>query len=180
MTYEQLADLFRVEQLVESAAEVHGNFCGRIAGGEQVVETEFKPMLSDTIGCEEELIDNVENAMFDLYSDLLRQFGEGAFELQILLPEDAAPLPVRVLALREWCRGFVSGLGVSGLADNGRLNEELTGAIEDLVAIAQADVEADVGEEDERYFMELTEYVRVAVMLLHAELGARGQQPVLH
>ncbi len=180
MNYEQLTELFRIEHLDETAADVHGMLCGRIAGGQHLEGTGFKQAMLESLGCEEEIIDNLLEPLLDLYRYSSARFNDGLLAFQPLLPADDAELASRVSALGEWCQGFISGLGDSGLSNETPISDEVAATLEDFMAITQAGFDDDVAEEDERDFMELTEYVRVAVMLVHAELAGVDRHQVLH
>jgi uncharacterized protein YgfB (UPF0149 family) len=107
----------------------------------------------------------------------------------LLLPDDRVPLEERLAALGLWCGGFLSAFGVGlGMTVNSGddaagfgLPDELQEIVDDLAAIAEvepesaqdADEDADDDADPEGQFMELEEFVRVAVLLIMSEL-ARG------
>ena len=93
-----------------------------------------------------------------------------------LLPGDASPLAVQADALVGFCRGFLEGLGLAGVgAGAGRdLPAATAEALQAFAAIAAGPValaDADVAGE-RAALAELTDFVRIGVMLVHAELGA--------
>jgi uncharacterized protein YgfB (UPF0149 family) len=180
MNYVQLTELFRIEHLDETAADVHGILCGRIAGGQRLEGAGFKQAMMESLGCEEEIVDNLLEPLHELYRNSLDRFGDGLLAFQPLLPADDAELSARVSALGEWCRGFISGLGDAGLSNETPISDEVAGTLEDIMAITHAGFDHDVAEDDEKDFMELTEYVRVAVIMIHAELSGSGHHQVLH
>jgi hypothetical protein len=86
-----------------------------------------------------------------------------------LLPNDAVSLAERALGLYDWSRGFMYGLGLSGV-DTGGLSEEAREAFDDLAAITHLDLDdLEDSEDNEQALMELTEFVRVAAMLVYEE-----------
>jgi uncharacterized protein YgfB (UPF0149 family) len=106
----------------------------------------------------------------------------------LLLPDDEVPLEDRLAALALWCDGFLSafGAGLGAIAELGDdasgfgLSDELQEIVDDLAAIAEVepesalDADEDADDDDpEAQFMELEEFVRVAVLLIMSEL-ARG------
>ena len=80
-----------------------------------------------------------------------------------LLPDDDEPVADRVEALAEWCSAFLAG--IASLGDL-RLSEEESDVLEDLSAIASAEVGTENEEEAERLYTEVVEYIRVSVLLL--------------
>ena len=95
--------------------------------------------------------------------------------------DDDAALDERVMALGEWCQGFLFGLGQSGLSNETQLTTEIADVLRDLAAVAQVGLN-ETAEDDEVSYSELVEYVRVAVLLVEAELddSAHSDQQTLH
>jgi len=93
-------------------------------------------------------------------------------DLRLLLPEDDATLALRTAALVHWCEAFLYGLGLAGAAGDRSLSAEAREVLSDLSEVSRLDPEAS-GEEDERAFTEVSEFVRVAVMLIYEELRGR-------
>lgn len=100
------------------------------------------------------------------------------YELAILLPADDAPLFEQWFELTCWCAGFLSGLGETrGLIE--QLAETSAGElIEDLMMISKTGTELPDGEDNERDFAEILEFVRVAVLNIAAELFEHRQAQV--
>jgi len=109
----------------------------------------------------------------ELISQLVQASSEGHrdgdFNFQLLLPDDAIPLLERSRALAEWCGGYVMGLLESGLREFDKLPPDAAEVAKDLVEISQLDVSADASGSDSD-LMQLEEYVRVGVLIIHAEL----------
>ncbi len=91
-----------------------------------------------------------------------------------LLPGDTSPLAVQADALVGFCRGFLEGLGLAGVGAGRNLPAATAEALQAFAAIAAGPValaDADVAGE-RAALAELTDFVRIGVMLVHAELGA--------
>ena len=91
-----------------------------------------------------------------------------------LLPGDASPLAVQADALVGFCRGFLEGLGLAGVGAGRDLPAATAEALQAFAAIAAGPIalaDADAGGE-RAALAELTDFVRIGVMLVHAELGA--------
>jgi uncharacterized protein YgfB (UPF0149 family) len=88
------------------------------------------------------------------------------FGFQLLLPDDEAPLQLRADAVNEWCLGFAFGL------QNQRYQHALlTGdgaqALADITKISEMDFGIIECEEEEQSYMEIVEFVRMAVLTIH-------------
>ena len=84
-------------------------------------------------------------------------------------PGESAPLGERALWLYDWIRGFLYALGLLGLSES-QLSEQGREILRDLAAMTQMDLDAlDESEENEQALAELSEFVRVAAMLIHHE-----------
>lgn len=104
--------------------------------------------------------------------------GSDSFSFEPLLPADDAPIAERAAALGEWCQGFLYGLGTGVVPDPAAMPEEVAEVLHDLTEIAR--VEADLGDEsedNEEAYVELVEFVRVGVQLIHAHLAPLRDLP---
>lgn len=111
---------------------------------------------------------------------ILRDFAAQNFSFNMLLPADDLPLSDRVDALCFWCRGYLSGLGLVGLTAEDLANDVVKELVQDLSHIAHVHAETDASDDDEKNFMELVEYVRIAVQNIHLELRVIQQTRILH
>jgi uncharacterized protein len=154
--------------------EAQGMLCGLLCGGAtDPLGTWLGEMLPDAYP--EGVLD------MDLDQDLCRLAAETREAIEgsglgftPLLPPDEAPLGERAAALRDWCQGFLYGLGLAGAALE-QLSAETAEALRDLAQIAQLDAAGISGsEEDEESYTELAELSWVVAMLIHAECASEG------
>ena len=84
---------------------------------------------------------------------------------------------VRADALLSWCRGFLGGFGLAAGAKP-PLSEESEEALGDIARIAASDLSYEDPEADAAALEEVSEFIRVAVMLLHSDcvLGPRHRR----
>jgi uncharacterized protein len=151
-------------------AELHGMLCGSLCGGklrdaeQWVAEAyEFLDLLS---GTDEQEVHTALGALFDLVEASLK---EQSYSLQLLLPDDAVPLPDRTAALATWCQGFLFGFGsTAGLGES--LDFDGKEALQDLAQIAQLE-QNETSDADEALYAELVEYVRLAVFDIYAQIN---------
>jgi uncharacterized protein YgfB (UPF0149 family) len=92
-----------------------------------------------------------------------------AMGFEILLPEDTVTLEERATALYDWVRGFLFALGLLGVKE-ADLSRQAREVLNDFTQLTHLDLDAlDDAEENEAALAEITEFVRVAAMLLYQE-----------
>jgi len=182
ISFDQIADGLANTGLMANPAEIHGMLCGRLSGGQQL----------DSNGCVaavEELYDLDTNTLKPMYGDLIALHEESINKLQgtgfgfdLLLPDDEYEISQRLDSLAQWCQGFLVGLGLSGLASETQFSTDCADALRDLAEIAQVDSQEFDTEENEVSFFELTEYVRMAALLIASEANEvkPNHKPTLH
>jgi len=164
-----------------SPAELHGLLLGRTCAG---AGFEAEPWL----GAAAELLDSapderLRQALTGLQAMVRSELEGGELSLVLLLPDDESPLAERTAALGQWCQGFLAGFGLT--ARQGALSAEASEVLQDLAAIARIDEALEESEDAENDYMEVTEYLRVAPLLLLNECGglpgaAPEARPALH
>jgi uncharacterized protein YgfB (UPF0149 family) len=168
VTFPEVARVLQTLQSSVAAAESHGCLCGALCTMQQYpVETWL-----------EELVPDAESEQGDeraplrlLFADTLRALRGDEMEFQLLLPDDDDPLVERAAALSQWCQGFLYGFGTGQPVARGELTSEVEEVLRDLTHISQASVDTGAdGEEEERAYAEIVEYVRAGVQLIHDEL----------
>lgn len=177
-----LNDQFLSMGAVNSVSELQGLLCGYLSGKQAKVGPEA---VLDTASWRELAVGYMELADFDLSEEQLTLFDflldktrdllvDSQLAFQPLLPEDEAPLVRRAEELGAWCQGFLHGLGRSGLEGEDAFSADTADAIKDLAHISQISAEVDELEENEVYWFELVEYVKVAVLTVYGELATKA------
>jgi uncharacterized protein YgfB (UPF0149 family) len=106
-----------------------------------------------------------------LFNATKQQLSGQDFDFELFLPDDESGIYARVEALGNWCQGFLYGLSQGGLTDPEGLPGELPEIVKDLVEISRAEsYELSDDAQDEKDYMELIEFVRVAVQLFVDEM----------
>ena len=179
MTFDDLFHSFASTGLLVGPSELQGMFCGRLVMGEVLSESSLLQHSAEYV--DRENLDDIDSELVALYQQCLEQIHHQGFEFQLLLPEEEVPIGQRTQALAHWCQGFLYGLGRAGLHEGVALSEDAVETLEDLSAISQLHFE-DAESDDEMNFFELVEFVRVVVLVLHAELDQSDteQKPTLH
>jgi uncharacterized protein YgfB (UPF0149 family) len=156
--------------LAVTPSELHGSLCGWLAGGGPSIPAwPAQVLVDDTLAAPD-----AGSALDELRIASAAQLADRSFTFGLLLPESDTSLAERSGALFDWCRGF---LGAFGLAGGGKatLSEESSEALGDLAKLASAQPQDDGDEEDEDALVEIEEFVRVAVLLLHGDCVLASQ-----
>lgn len=167
--YDDFVQSISVLALTMSGSELHGIMCGYLcAGADSQGEAYIRALLNNK---KDEQSRNALLSMFSVFSISQQQMNNFDFEFEMLLPDDDESLVTRAQAFSEWCEGFTQGLTIAGVGMEQFYEEESQDALQHLIEFAELDCESlEVGEEDERALMEVSEYTRMAVLRLHSDL----------
>jgi yecA family protein len=173
------------------ATESHGVLCGMLCAQGA---TDAAQWILQVLGEHEEtseLLQQVGRKLLQIHKLSVEQMNDSDVEFELMLPDDEEPLEARVEALGSWCQGFVYGLTLGGVSENTELPEDSKELIGDIVEISRAgyaaDDEAELSvdmedgvDEDESAFMEISEYVRMGVLLIYEELQPLQSSQTVH
>ena len=158
-----------------TAGQAHGLLCSRLAIAGQNGSAGWFQMLLGESDSDPEAMRACEALLDELYQTTWQQLVERQSAFVLLLPDDAESAEVRADAMGEWCQGFLHGLVAEkhGEALRAKLADEpLADIIKDMLEITRVTVDQDAdAEEGEAAFVELVEYLRVAVQLVYEELA---------
>lgn len=173
VSFELLTETLMVCPDGPGPAECHGQICGLLCGSAsaKMIDGFLARWTQDAEG----------NVNADAHAVLRPMLSESQAALEDpdlafapLLPADAVALDVRVGALAEWTQGFLYGLVEAG-TDWADAPEAVREIITDFAEIARLRAGGLVDEDDEQSYAELVEYVRMGVLLMHAE-GAQARK----
>ena len=171
-THSEISEVLCALELGISASELHGSLSGYLcAGGLARAASWLHELALDEV---EDAIEGApEREVLDrLFAGCTAELEDPELSFGLMLPDDETPMPERAVALVDWCRGFLGGLGLSGADLEHGLSAEAQEIVADLARIAATRFDQDPGdEEDENAYAEVVEYVRVGTMLLHNELA---------
>lgn len=174
VSFDRLADLLLVQGAQLSPAALHGGLCGLLCGGFPADDSHADPLSALAAALDTPLAGELAEHCEALYQQARRQLGDMDFGFHPLLPDDDLELSQRVVALAQWCGAFLAGYAQARASARGggsSVAPDTAEALRDFAAIAQA--AGDDGDEDgEREFVELVEYLRVAVMTVSADSRA--------
>lgn len=176
--FDDLSALLGRLEVPISPSEAHGLLCGLLcAQSSPTAKSAWLGELLDAAALEpgslSERVDDIR-ALDTWFSSVLETLHDAELGFNLMLPNDDSPLPERVRALGDYCAGLCYGIGIATAGRNTvSLPEDTAELIKDFNEI-DSTVTSDASNADEETLTELTEYVRVGVLLIKEEL-----QPVL-
>jgi len=174
--FSKLEQMLRTAGSSSEAAEAHGSFCGRASLTGAGAIRDWQQDLMSGADADNVLAQECKQSLETLAADSLLKLEAGDLRFALMLPADDESIQVRTAALADWCHGFMHGLVAVGGGDQGPQSDALEVPVveeilDDFSEITKAGAAADEGEESERAFMELVEYVRVSAQLIYDELA---------
>lgn len=162
-----------------TASEVHGIACAVLAFNNQYAEKTWQTQVLKG-DARDFYVQEARQLLKQLFNTTLEQLNSGDLGFELFLPPEQDSLEAQVAALQKWCQGFAFGLALSGLKTMQDLPEDTRDWVQDVVKIGAAG-EMDLHNEDESEtaFIELTEFVRVGVLLMNEELQPIRGRPQL-
>lgn len=164
-------------QLAIDACELHGSLCGLISGGGRASRADWLQRLALEGGSAHG--PGPGSALERLFDASISQLDDDELGFELLLPDDERPIGERADALLVWCRGFLGGFGLA-TGERAPLSPEAAEALDDLGRIAGSALSYEDPQGDEEALAEISEFVRMAALLLHSECNRRSELPKLH
>jgi yecA family protein len=167
--YQRVDDALQAVGAEVGAAEAQGLLCGMASVSDKpdkaawiaVVLADTQPRGEDAKVCLTLLV--------SLYESTLPALDDESMRFQPLLPDDVQPLAERAQALAQWASGFLTGMALGGLKKDAALPQDVREALHDMDAVTQVQLDPG-GEDDEAAYAELVEYLKVATLLVRANL----------
>jgi uncharacterized protein YgfB (UPF0149 family) len=171
ISHAELGAVLAKAQFGVGASDLHGSLTGYLCGGGSADSQHWLEALE--LVPDDEAATALSPQMLErLYVDCASWLSDPELRFEPLLPSANAPLGTRTDALVEWCRGFLGGIGLAGAGHAGSLSAEANEILSDFGTIAATRFETVDAQEDETALTEVVEFIRVGVLLLHAELHA--------
>lgn len=147
-----------------TVSELHGVLAGMLCADRGLDCGQWLELLSaNDVGT---LTPMERDLLTTLYDTTRDELTSPDFDFHLMLPDDEEPLPERARALGEWCRGFLYGFGER--SGGPECSEESAEVLRDFADISRIEAD-DSTDQDEQDFVEVAEYVRMAVQLLRVE-----------
>ena len=161
-------------------SECHGLLCGMLCCESGSTANDFMTELAAMT-----LVVNpgtaLESSLIETHKSTQYQLDDEELGFVLWLPDDEELLEERIMALGQWCSGFLVGLASSGQLD--ALSEEAKEAIDDLQQIARAELSSTAegeSEEEENAYAEIVEYVRVVALMMYEDFRGPGHDEAIH
>lgn len=168
--YEQLNEMLITSGAGFHASECHGFLCALVCGNGQVLEQKIREYFlldSDEIVNPDECL----NYLKSLAEDIEAKMYSSDLDLELLLADEDDALAERSRSFAEWCQGFMSGMGLSGVKDE-QIPYESQELLGDFYKIANLDADHKDNSDQTNDFalMELIEYVRMGTIYIFEDL----------
>lgn len=177
--FDDWADFYEQLGVEHSPSELHGLLIGSLAAGQQLNQVDWLRIVMGQVGnvVLEERNQDVRRELegfYNVWAGLLRN---DLTRFEPLLPADDFPLSERLASLSDWCEGFIEGFSGGISASEPELSADTRELLTDLMNITELDTQVEDSDEQEHYYTELVEFLRVAVMNLYAEFNQPPSAP---
>ncbi len=153
------------------ASQIHGLLCAFFACGVKLKRQAWmNSLLTGNIDKSDPELVQAQEDLTELFIQTEAAFGQEEFSIELVLPDEEIVLIQRIEALAEFATGFVMGLNLTGINLKNNPNSTLQEAFDDMMNISCLVPQDESGEEAEKAFMELSEYVRLAMVHIYWEL----------
>ena len=173
ISYEKMKQELAILKLNLDVSQLHGILTGLLVLGQARQAEQFlSSLLLNKTG------PDFRQANYHLFSILnatqskLENFG---FDFQLLLPADDASLSERLSSFVNWCEGFMEGIDMAGFSSDDIENSEILETIGHIDDFSDMDIQdLEYGEEDEKAYFEVSDFVRMAIVQLFCEFNEGG------
>jgi uncharacterized protein len=143
--------------------------CGLICGGDADPEATWLSQLRPESEVGDLPAEEGRQALSVLARRTLDEIRGSEFGLTLFVPDDNRPLAERATALYDWVRGFLYAWGTLDLSD-AEPSEEIGEVLRDFTDITRMDLDTlEDDEQNEEALTEVSEFIRMAAMLIHQE-----------
>jgi len=172
--FDWLANIYNSHSAINHPSELHGIMVGEIVGGLRRTASDWLHQVLEHMGIESldnERHANVTEDLIGFYTHSLENMDKDSSSFVLLLPDDDYALSERIESLVVWVRGFLEGIAISASDRLQKMDSELQEILKDFVDICQIDTRVEEDESGEKEFFEISEYIRIGVLNLYAELN---------
>jgi uncharacterized protein YgfB (UPF0149 family) len=168
--YEQIIDDLSTLDLDLEVSHLHGLLTGLIvAGASEQAENYLRSLILNKTG---PAFHQSTHALFSIYTITHTWLNNFGFEFKMLLPDEDCLLQERILAFSDWCLGFLEGLNLAGLTLEDFESEDDIELLQHFEDFSEMDAEdLELNDEDEKAYLDVTEYARLAVLQLFCDLN---------
>ena len=152
------------------ASESHGTLCGLLLDNSGMAAwlghtLDELPDRGDVLASEELRV------LEQLFEHTRERLNTDDLSFALLLPDESDDMGVRLLGLSSWCQGFLYSIGVIGGSKIEALDPQSQECLSDLLEISKLDHHESSSEETEVQFEEISEHVRMSVLMLNESMN---------
>lgn len=173
-SFENVAQALGPLDLGFGPSYLHGLWTGLIMGEQYCKPQDWLDLAWEKSQVWDELPPQAQMLLLQMAEQTIVALEMFDFGFQLLLPDDDLPLQDRAQAIHEWCVGYVWGLQNQQYQQN-LLTNDGAQALADITKISEMDFSTIECEEEEESYMEIVEFVRVAVLTVHQNLLEHGK-----
>jgi uncharacterized protein len=174
--FDEFANHLLDQGVLASPSQLHGCLCGLLSAGAPAQPEYGLDALAQALDLE--LHGELASRIMQLYTVTEASLQDEEFTFLPLLPDEDEEIALRTAALASWCDGFLAGFTYATAAQDkngGALGPETGEVLRDIAAMAQAEPAEDESEEEaEDSYIELVEYLRVAVVNVFMDSDRAG------
>ena len=149
-----------------SLANAHGLLCGYACVNPDIT---LENWLFETL---EEYDKNDDfSILAGIFNTTLEGLSDAELNFNLLINEDDN-LQVQALDIKDWCSGFLTGLGLAKITID---SEEITEILENINYIATLDSNIKNTDENENDISEIVEFLKVATLLIQETINPSKQ-----
>lgn len=161
-----------------NAAEAHGTLCGLMLDNCDMA-TWLKHTVDDLPDSGDILAAEQLKILKLLFEHSREQLNNIDMSFELLLPDESEEFAVRLLALSEWCQGFLYATGIIGLGKTREIDAMSQECLSDLVEISQLDHRQPKDEDSDQQYVEITEHVRMSALMLNESVNPVMSSPAI-
>lgn len=170
-SFDSVQESLKLFESLGEASQTHGLLCALFAGRVKLHRQAWiNSLMTEMPDKSDPIMKDAQSVLTQLFSVTQEAFQHEEPFIDPLLPMEDAPLISRIEALAEFAKGFVMGLNLMGVVLKNNPNPVVQEAIDDLLNISCLAPQNEEGEEAEKAFFELVEYLKVAMVQMHWEL----------
>ncbi|MCU7918046.1 MAG: UPF0149 family protein [Candidatus Thiodiazotropha sp. (ex Epidulcina cf. delphinae)] len=153
------------------ASEIHGVISGLICAGPSQGHVEWMEALFEGRPRDDLSAREARALIGQLYFATRERIVREDLSFMPFLPDDSRPITDRAKGLRDWCEGYLYGLGMAGISEQ-QLVGDAKEALQDISHFTRLDYDSlDAGEATEQAYSELQEFLKVVTLLIWGDLA---------
>ncbi len=182
--YDNTVDLFGDFANICHPSYVHGVICSYLCFNisfnpedwlSSLIEQDYTLKSMEKVELEP-ILDIIKN-LFNTSEALL---SAAEFEFDLFLPDECEELSYRTIALSGWCQGFIEVYSM--VKQDLKLSMESQEVVDYIIETAGVDIEYGTSDAEQKAFVEICEFIRLASLMLFMELrkNITEQECVIH